>query len=73
MYIIRYISVCTISEKDLDWVLETGRYQPLPIKTIPKKQRIGVVNGLAVYGSGTRGMLLTLEAFIQGIFLFDSL
>lgn len=54
-----------INEKDLDWVLEAGRYQPLPIKTIPKKQRVGVVNGLAVYGSGTRGMLLTLEAFIQ--------
>ena len=30
-----------VTQKDLEWVLEAGRYQPLPIKTIPKKQKIG--------------------------------
>lgn len=54
-----------IEQKDLEWVLEAGRYQVLPVKTISKKQRVGVVNGLAVYGDGTRGMLLTLEAYVQ--------
>lgn len=53
----------SIDEKDLDWVLETGRYQPLPFKTISKK-RIGTVNGLAVSADG-RGMLLTIEALVQ--------
>ncbi len=54
-----------IEQEDLEWVLESGRYQALPVKTISKKQRVGVVNGLAVYGSGTSGMLLTLEAYVQ--------
>ena len=54
-----------MTEKDLEWVLEVGRYQPLPIKTIPKKQKIGVVNGLAVCGGGERGMLLPLEAYVK--------
>ena len=54
-----------IQQKDLDWVLEAGRYQALPVKTIPKKQRAGVVNGLAVYGNDNRGILLTLEAYVQ--------
>lgn len=54
-----------MTEKDLEWVLEVGRYQPLPIKTIPKKQKIGVVNGLAVCGAGERGMLLPLEAYVK--------
>ena len=54
-----------VTQKDLEWVLEAGRYQPLPIKTIPKKQKIGVVNGLAVCGQGERGMLLPLEAYVS--------
>ncbi len=52
-----------INESDINWVVETGRYQPLPFKMIPKKQKVGVVNGLAVYGN--KGILLTLEAFVQ--------
>ena len=52
-----------IHENDINWVVEAGRYQPLPQKMIPKKQKVGVVNGLAVYGN--KGILLTLEAFVQ--------
>ncbi len=52
-----------INESDINWVVETGKYQPLPFKMIPKKQKVGVVNGLAVYGN--KGILLTLEAFVQ--------
>lgn len=48
-----------ILEKDLDWVLEIGRYQPSPCEKIAEKAEVGVVNGLAVYGTG--GRLLKIE------------
>ncbi len=53
-----------IKEMDLDWVLEVGRYQPLPSDKIAEQAEIGVVNGLAVYGADC-GRLLKIEARVH--------
>lgn len=53
-----------ILEKDLDWVFEIGRYQPLPINKIAQNSQIGVINGLAVTGAD-RGRLLKIEAWAK--------
>ncbi|WP_317854150.1 S16 family serine protease [Chakrabartyella piscis] len=52
-----------ITTSDLDWVAETGHYQPMLKRKIPNAPQIGVVNGLAV--SGSIGTLLTVEACVQ--------
>lgn len=49
---------------DLDWVAETGRYQPILRRKVSKKAQIGVVNGMAVQGGGS-GTLLAIEATVQ--------
>jgi len=53
-----------ISEADLEWAAEAGKYQPVYQKKIPETPQIGVVNGLGVqpYGGGT---LLLVEAVVQ--------
>ncbi|MDD3393279.1 MAG: ATP-dependent protease LonB [Anaerotignum sp.] len=53
-----------ITFADLDWVAETGRYQPILRRKVSKKARIGVVNGMAVQGGGS-GALLAIEANVQ--------
>lgn len=53
-----------ITFADLDWVAETGRYQPILRKKVNKKAQIGVVNGMAVQGGGN-GTLLVIEATVQ--------
>ncbi|WP_304507524.1 S16 family serine protease [Anaerotignum sp.] len=53
-----------ITFADLDWVAETGRYQPILRKKVNKKAQIGVVNGMAVQ-SGGNGTLLAIEATVQ--------
>ncbi|MDD4844744.1 MAG: ATP-dependent protease LonB [Anaerotignum sp.] len=53
-----------ITFEDLDWVAETGRYQPILRKKVCKKAQIGVVNGMAVQGGGN-GTLLAIEATVQ--------
>lgn len=50
-----------ITLEDIKWVLENGQYNKIISNTIPSKSRIGVVNGLAVYGANI-GMLMPLEA-----------
>lgn len=52
-----------ITFADLDWVAETSHYQHVPKRKIPEQPQIGVVNGLAVQGSG--GTLLFVEACVQ--------
>ncbi|GAA0748423.1 ATP-dependent protease LonB [Clostridium oceanicum] len=50
-----------ILSKDVEWALENGQYSPRIQKVIPKKSRIGYVNGLAVYGANI-GILMEIEA-----------
>ena len=54
----------TITAADLEWVAETGKYQPVLQPHIPPKPQIGVVNGLGVQVQGGR-MLLCVEALLQ--------
>lgn len=54
----------TITAADLEWVAETGKYQPVLQPHIPPKPQIGVVNGLGVQVQGG-GMLLCVEALLQ--------
>ncbi len=46
--------------EDIKWVLENGQYNKIVCNKIPSKSKIGVVNGLAVYGANI-GMLMPLE------------
>jgi len=49
-----------ITLEDIKWVLENGQYNKIISNNIPSKSKIGVVNGLAVYGANI-GMLMPLE------------
>ena len=53
-----------ITFADLDWVAETGRYQPILKRRVNKSPQVGVVNGMAVQGSGG-GALLAIEATVK--------
>lgn len=50
----------SISQADAEWVINFGQYSPRPEKKVPLNPQVGVVNGLAVYGSNI-GMLMELE------------
>ncbi len=50
-----------IKRKDVEWVLEFGRYSPRMEKKVSADSRVGCVCGLAVYG-GTNGTLIDIEA-----------
>ncbi len=50
----------TITVKDIEWVIHSGRYVPRPDKKVPLQPQAGVVNGLAVYGPNM-GALLEIE------------
>jgi len=49
-----------ITLDDIKWVLENGQYNKIICNKISSKSKIGVVNGLAVYGANI-GMLMPLE------------
>jgi len=49
-----------IALEDIKWVLENGQYNKIISNKIASKSKIGVVNGLAVYGANI-GMLMPLE------------
>jgi len=49
-----------ITLEDIKWVLENGQYNKIICNKISSKSKIGVVNGLAVYGANV-GMLMPLE------------
>ena len=49
-----------ITLEDIKWVLENGQYNKIICNKIPSKSKVGVVNGLAVYGANI-GMLMPLE------------
>lgn len=52
-----------VTEADLEWVAEMGRYQPLLTRRIREKPQIGVANGLGVQSGG--GLLLFVEAVVK--------
>ncbi|NLM43314.1 MAG: ATP-dependent protease LonB [Clostridiales bacterium] len=47
--------------KDVEWVINSGQYNPRPEKKISKEPQVGYVNGLAVYGPNM-GTILEIEA-----------
>lgn len=49
-----------ITLEDIKWVLENGQYSKIICNKIPSKSKVGVVNGLAVYGANI-GMLMPVE------------
>lgn len=51
---------------DVEWVAEAGRYSPKPTHKIGEQPKVGIVNGLAVYGENS-GALLTIEATAQKV------
>jgi Lon-like ATP-dependent protease len=46
---------------EIEWVIRSSRLVPKPNRKVPVKPEIGLVSGLAVYGSG-QGALLEVEA-----------
>lgn len=50
-----------VTVKDVMWVIENGQYTERGDKTIYDKPQVGIVNGLAVYGSNL-GTLMEIEA-----------
>ncbi|QCX33074.1 ATP-dependent protease LonB [Caloramator sp. E03] len=52
-----------ITLEDVEWVIESGHYNPRPDKRIEKEPQVGYVNGLAVYGPNM-GILLEIEATV---------
>lgn len=50
-----------IEVKDVEWVIEFGRYSPIMQKTVVKESEIGVINGLAVAGRD-HGTVMEVEA-----------
>ncbi len=50
-----------ITAQHVEWVIDTGNYQPRLEKHIKDTVRAGCINGLAVYGANM-GMLLEIEA-----------
>lgn len=46
--------------KDVEWVLESGHYNPKVAKRVEDRDRIGITNGLGVFGTGI-GRILEVE------------
>lgn len=47
--------------RDIEWVVNSGQYNPRPEKKISQEPQVGYVNGLAVYGPNM-GTILEIEA-----------
>lgn len=50
-----------IAKNDIEWVLNCGQYSPRPEHKIRPEPTVGVVNGLAMYGTNT-GTVIEVEA-----------
>ena len=50
----------SLEATDVEWVANSSQLQPRPERKIPAHSQVGVVNGLAVYGSNL-GTLLEIE------------
>src|SRR5699024_5872334 len=51
---------------DIEWIIHSSRLHPKYEKKIHSYPKVGVVNGLAVYGANT-GMLLEVEVTAQKV------
>lgn len=49
-----------IKRKDIEWVIEFGKYNPRADKKVDKDEQVGCINGLAVFGNST-GIVLDIE------------
>lgn len=49
-----------VSQSEIEWVIHSSQLSPKPQNRIQNKSRVGLVNGLAVYGPN-RGALLEIE------------
>jgi Lon-like ATP-dependent protease len=52
-----------ISKADIEWVIQSSQLSPRPQKKIHEQPKVGLVNGLAVYGPNT-GALLEIEVSV---------
>lgn len=50
--------------RDIEWVINSGQYNPRPEKKICQEPQVGYVNGLAVYGPNM-GTILEIEASVS--------
>lgn len=55
-----------IKSKDIEWVIQTGRYYPRLSHKVGLKDAVGHINGLGVLGNG-QGMVLTIEAIAKEV------
>jgi Lon-like ATP-dependent protease len=55
-----------IEAADIEWVVNSGQYNPRPDRRVPAEPQVGVVNGLAVYGPNL-GTVLEVEAVAQPV------
>ncbi|MEW5783922.1 MAG: ATP-dependent protease LonB [Bacillota bacterium] len=51
----------TLTEEDIEWVVNSGQLSPRPERKPPDNPQVGFVNGLAVYGPNM-GTLIEVEA-----------
>lgn len=49
---------------DIEWIINSGQYNPRPEKKICQEPQVGYVNGLAVYGPNM-GTILEIEASVS--------
>lgn len=52
--------------KDIEWIIETGRYNPIYSCVLDEGESIGKVNGLAVVGNGS-GIVMPIEALCERV------
>jgi Lon-like ATP-dependent protease len=50
-----------MTQRDVEWVVNSGQYNPRPEKKVADAPAVGLVNGLAIYGPNL-GTLLEVEA-----------
>ena len=55
-----------IEEKDIEWVIQTGKYTPRIDKKVKAGEYLGKINGLAVSGHG-QGIVLDIEAIAEPV------
>lgn len=55
-----------IKSKDIEWVIQTGRYYPRLSQKVGLKDAVGHINGLGVLGNG-QGMVLAIEAIAKEV------
>ncbi len=63
---VRLLGHSNIKEEDVEWVVQTGRYCPRPVKKVDTRPSVGKVNGLGVMGN-MNGVVLGIEAVAKEV------